>query len=173
MKYVFVCCFVFLFTSCIATMDVQYDETLNVKKYKTYSFYPVIDSNLPETETKQIMQLITFQLFKLNYKKADNPDFYINFFVEENNMYIPKPSEEEPETETPSDDKTKSNTLRLKTVAIDQVMYLDVVDVKNDQLAWSAIIEGSIEEPITEEKMFQYYSEKIEKAFIKFQEVSN
>ncbi|PVW13334.1 hypothetical protein DDV96_13280 [Marixanthomonas spongiae] len=167
-------------------MDVQHNESFDLTSYKTYNFYPTIAANLPEDETKLIMQAVALQLFKKGYDKSDTPDFYVNFFVEEYVSYIPDLSEtksgDAKNNQGAANQKNKKGTygeqqkektilqnMRLKTIAIDQALYLDVVDVKNDQLAWSAIIEGTIEAPVTEERIFQYYSERIEKAFKKFQ----
>ena len=180
MKYV-VICFVVLLTSCVSSLDIQYDENFDLSSYKTYNFYPVIDSNLPEDETKQIMQIIALQLFKQGYQKSRTPDFYINFFSEENTQYVPEFSEEIDTSEnntSPSytvsrKEKVDTNKIRLKTVAIDQLLYLDVVDVKKDQLAWNVILEGSLEDPITEEKLFNYYTEIIESALKEFHETPN
>lgn len=152
-------------------MDVQYDKTIDLGSYKTYNFYPTIDSNLPEEETKRVLQIIALQLYKQGYKKSESPDFYVNFFVDENSSYRPISSEEKKKLNYAASKKKKADTSKiyLKTIAIDQLLYLDIVDVKNDQLAWNVVIDGFIEEPITDERLFQYYSERIEKAFRKFQ----
>ncbi len=154
-------------------MNIQYEENLDLSSYKTYNFYPVIDSKLPEDETKTIMQAVALQLFKQGYKKSETPDFYVNFFVEESTFYKPDISEDNKNYTEARKKKEDTSKVYLKTTAIDQLLYLDIVDVQNDQLAWNVIIEGSIEDPITHEKLFQYYSEKIEKALTKFYETSN
>ena len=151
-------------------MDVQYDKTIDLGGYKTYNFYPTIDSNLTEQETKQIMQILALQLYKHGYKKSRTPDFYVNFFVDENSSYRPISSEEKKKLNYTASKKEKADTSKiyLKTIAIDQLLYLDIVDVKKDQLAWNVVIKGFIEDPITDERLFQYYSERIEKALKKF-----
>lgn len=152
-------------------MEIKYDEEVDLSNYKTYSFYPVIDSKLPEDETKTIMQAVAFQFFKKGYKRSETPDFYVNFFVEESTLYKPEISEDYNYAEARKK-KTDTGKIYLKTTAIDQLLYLDIVDVQNDQLAWNVIIEGSIEDPITQEKLFQYYSKQIEKALNKFHKKS-
>jgi len=171
LKYILTLFLTFLLLSCNTTMDVQYDKTIDISSYKTYSFYPTIDSNLPEEETKRVLQIIALELYKQGYKKSETPDFYVNFFVDENSLYRPISSEEKKKLNYTASKKEKADTSRiyLETIAIDQFLYLDIVDVKNDQLAWNVVIKGSMEEPITDERLFQYYSERIEKAFKKFQ----
>ncbi len=159
--------------SCKSAMDIQYEKNFDLSSYKTYNFYPIIDSKLPEDETKTIMQAVELQLFKQGYKKSETPDFYVNFFVEENTYYTADFSGKKKNYTESKKEKVDSSKVYLRTTAIDQLLYLDIVDVQNDQLAWNVIIEGSIEDPITYEKLFQYYSEKIEKALIKFYETSN
>jgi len=156
-------------------MDIQYEENFDLSSYKTYNFYPVIDSKLPEDETKTIMQAVALQLFKQGYKKSKNPDFYVNFFVEENTYYEPNVSEEKKKGNYKDSRKKKvdTNKVYLKTTAIDQLLYLDIIDVEKDQLAWNVVIEGFVENPITKEKLFHYYSEKIKKALKKFHDTSN
>ncbi len=170
MKYVLSFYMLLVLVSCSTTMDVQYDKAIDLSSYKTYSFYPTIDSNLPEEETKRVLQIIALQLYKQGYKKSKTPDFYVNFFVDENSLYRPISSEEKKKLNYTTSKKEKVDTSKiyLETIAIDQFLYLDIVDVKNDQLAWNVVIKGFMEEPITDERLFQYYSEKIDKAFKKF-----
>ncbi|RFN58691.1 DUF4136 domain-containing protein [Marixanthomonas ophiurae] len=168
MKYVLSFYMLLVLVSCSTTMDVQHDKTIDLSSYKTYSFYPTIDSNLPEEETKRVLQVIALQLYKQGYEKSKTPDFYVNFFVEENSSYRPISSEEKNNYTETRKEKADTNRIYLKTIAIDQLLYLDIVDVKKDQLAWNVVIKGFIEEPITDERLFQYYSERIEKALKKF-----
>ncbi len=156
-------------------MDIQYEENFDLSSYKTYNFYPVIDSKLPEAETKIIMQAVALELFKQGYKTSKNPDFYVNFFVEENTYYEPDISEEMKKESYKKSRKKKKDTseIYLKTTAIDQLLFLDIIDVEKDQLAWNVIIEGFVEDPITKERLFKYYSENITKALKKFHETSN
>ena len=66
--------------SCKSAMDIQYEKNFDLSSYKTYNFYPIIDSKLPEDETKTIMQAVELQLFKQGYRKSETPDFYVKFF---------------------------------------------------------------------------------------------
>jgi hypothetical protein len=173
MRFFLVGMLLFSLMGCGPYMDVQHDTSVAISEYKTYNFYPTLSTNLSKEETIQVMQIISFQLFKYGYQKSDNPDFYVNFFVEENTYAVPifETEDEEENAETGDEGEENENqrrTMDLQLVGLDQTLFLDIVDKTNDQLAWTVTISGYLEETPTERKLYEYYTQIFEKAFKKF-----
>ena len=53
-KYLLLCILVPLLASCGATVAVDYDVSQDFTGYKTYDFYPSIDSGLSQLDEKRI-----------------------------------------------------------------------------------------------------------------------
>ncbi|MCT8338733.1 DUF4136 domain-containing protein [Flavobacteriaceae bacterium TK19130] len=165
MKY-FIGLFLLVSTSsCFAPTSIYYEVNSDVSGFSTYNFYPVLDTNLAEDETKRIMQIIDLELYKADFQKSESPDFYVNFFAEENTTYVPIYNDSIPR---------QNDSITLKTVAVDQLLYLDVVNVEKDELAWTATIEGTLQDTLSEGEVHQYYVGKITEALQSFErEVKN
>ncbi len=71
---------ILLFCSCGSTYVVHdYDEEQDFSIYKTYNFYPEMDSGLSELDQKRLL-LVTEPLMQTKgFTRSETPEIYINF----------------------------------------------------------------------------------------------
>ena len=67
--------------SCGATVAVDYDDSTDFNQYKTYNFYPDIESGLNELDDKRIIKITDSLLQQRGFVRSESPQFYINFFA--------------------------------------------------------------------------------------------
>jgi hypothetical protein len=90
MKYVGTLLVIFLILSCTAPRAVfDYDEKTDFSQYKTYNFYPDIETGLSGLNNKRMFRLTDSIMKARGFRKTATPDFYINietsFFEPEQN----------------------------------------------------------------------------------------
>jgi len=69
--------------SCGATVNYDYDTQTDFSGYKTYDFYPEIDSGLGELDNFRVMKITDSILQTNGFIKSESPDFLVNFYVKE------------------------------------------------------------------------------------------
>jgi len=83
MKYLLLLVFTAILISCGATVNYDYDTQTDFSEYKTYNFYPEIDSSLSELDNVRIVKAIDSILQLRGFTRNQDPDFLINFFAKE------------------------------------------------------------------------------------------
>lgn len=79
MKYYKVLFLVILTGCMVPKVIVDYDETINFEKFKSYNFYEDNGDNLSVFDKKRVTNALESQLEKMGFHLEDTPDFYIYF----------------------------------------------------------------------------------------------
>src|SRR5690625_7322163 len=73
----------FLLVSCGAAVAVDYDSQTDFSQYRSYDFYPDIDSGLNQLDDVRIMRIADSLLQQKGLVRSAQPDIYINFHARE------------------------------------------------------------------------------------------
>lgn len=168
MKYFSIVLIALLFVSCGTSVGVDYDKEANFSQYKTYNFFPSIDSGLNDLDDKRIMQATDSLLQERGFIKSETPQLYINFFAKEqitnsrNTIGIGIGSG------GGNVGVGVSGGIPIGGRVIEQVITMDFIDVSNDDLVWQAVAETELKEkakPVQKRKHFKEVISKILKKY--------
>ena len=157
-----------LFVSCGTSVGVDYDKEVDFSQYKTYNFFPSIDSGLNDLDDKRIMQATDSLLQERGFIKSETPQLYINFFAKEqitnsrNTIGIGVGSG------GGNVGVGVSGGIPIGGRVIEQVITMDFIDVSNDDLVWQAVAETELKEkakPVQKRKHFEEVISKILKKY--------
>lgn len=168
MKYLSVVLITFLFISCGTSVGVDYDKEIDFSQYKSYNFFPTIDSGLNELDDKRIMQVTDSLLQERGFIKSETPQLYINFFAKEritnsrNTIGIGIGSG------GGNVGVGVSGGIPIGGRVIEQVITFDFIDVSNDDLVWQAIAEAELKEKAKPKQKKAHYEEVISKILKKY-----
>ena len=168
MKYFSIVLITLLFVSCGTSVGVDYDKEVDFSQYKTYNFFPTIDSGLNDLDDKRIVQATDSVLQARGFVKSETPQLYINFFAKENL-------------------RSSRNTIGIGVGGgggnvgvgvsggipiggriFEQAITMDFIDVSNDDLIWQAVAETELKEkanPVQKRKHFEEVVSKILKKY--------
>ena len=79
--------FIGLFLMCACSsvrVAYDYDTAVNFSTYRSYNFYPSIESGLNSLDNHRIMTITDSILRFRGWEKSDTPQLYINFYASEN-----------------------------------------------------------------------------------------
>ncbi len=80
MRYLFLLLVLTLCFSCGVTSTTHdFDEHTNFSLYKTYNFYPNMDSGLSELNHKRVLEITDAFMQSKGLLKSETPDIYVNF----------------------------------------------------------------------------------------------
>lgn len=154
----------FFIASCVA-LSVDYDRAVNFSQYKSYDFYPDIESGLNSLDNERIMTLVDSMLNTKGIVQSGSPQLLINFF---SNAYV--------------DDSGSSigiglgknlgieifGEIPIGSDKINQSLTVDFIDAEKDALVWQAVISSEYSISATPQEKEAYYRKLIQKAFKKF-----
>ena len=154
--------------SCGAVVTVDYDEHLDYSKYRSYNFYPTIDSGLSELDNARIVRITDSLLYQRGFIKSETPQLYINFYAHE----IVSRSRNTIGIGVGSSGRNMgvgvSGGIPIGGRVIDQQLTVDFIDVDKDELVWQAVAEGEMKERATPEQKEAYYLSVIQKILKKY-----
>lgn len=157
-----------LVLSCGATVAVDYDESTDFNQYKTYNFYPDIESGLNELDDKRIIKITDSLLQQRGFVRSESPQFYINFFASEflsnsrntigigvggggGNVGV-----------------GVSGGIPIGGRVVNQRLTMDFVDATADDLIWQAVADGELKEKASPAKKEAHYVSVISKILKKY-----
>ncbi|WP_210199075.1 DUF4136 domain-containing protein [Aquimarina sp. U1-2] len=170
MKQLILVLAVILVCSCGTTNVVyDYDEQQDFSKYKTYAFFPDMNSGLSDIDQKRLISVTEAAMNSKGFTRSDIPDIFLNF-------------------ETVFSKQASNNNLGVGlgggggggiNVGVGGnipiggpltylELTLDFVDVKNDALVWQAITRKRFYPNATPEKRRMFFQKVIEKALVKY-----
>ncbi len=79
MKYMTFFMFLFLISCGMTNVIHDYDEQQDFLEYKTYNFFPEMQSGLNELDTKRLLKVADSLLLAKGLVKSNSPDLYVNF----------------------------------------------------------------------------------------------
>ncbi|WP_298512594.1 DUF4136 domain-containing protein [uncultured Kordia sp.] len=168
MKYLGTLCLLLVFVSCSTPKAMfDYDRNTNFAKYKTYNYFPEVETGLSKLNDKRLFRLTDSIMQSRGFIKTATPDFYINI-----------------ETAAFEPDRNAGvgvgvggggrNAGGGVTIGLpinskrNQEVVIDLVDVREDQLFWQAIVEGYFKEEATPKERDAYFKAILLKAFEKY-----
>lgn len=79
MKPIKILLLTFLISACAPIyVTSDFEKGTHFSKYKTYNYYPDLESGLSELDTKRLFYVLGNQLQLQGLSVSENPDFYIN-----------------------------------------------------------------------------------------------
>lgn len=157
-----------LLTACGATVALDYDTTTDFSIYKTYNFYPSIESGLSELDENRITQITDSLLQQKGFEKTETPQLLINFFASE---YI-------------SDSGSSigigiggggrnvgvgvGGDIPIGSKIVNQHFTMDFVDAAKDDLVWQAVVDDDYKVNSTPAMKETYYTALLQKILAKY-----
>lgn len=170
MKSFFYISSVFLLICACSTPRVlyDYDKKVNFESYKTYGFYPEIQTGLSELDNKRLFFQLDSVLQLAGYIKSQTPDFYINITSQEyqgvNNNSVGI-----------GIGGTGRNVgvgisggIPIGGPQINQEIIFDLIDAKNNELFWQASSTSPLRTNLTPLKKEAHFRKIVGKVFKKF-----
>ncbi|THD69904.1 DUF4136 domain-containing protein [Robertkochia marina] len=165
---------VFLLTSCSSVQVVyDYDKEEDYSKYKTYAFYSPMETRLGELDTRRALRAIDQVLQANGFEKAEkveDADFFVNIKSE---MFQEVPANSTVSIGAGGTGNSMGGAISVGVPAsgnpvVKRMIFLDLVNVKQDALFWQARCEVKYEESLSSEKRDEKMYKIIEKAFSEF-----
>jgi hypothetical protein len=166
MKYIKILFALLFLVSCSAPKAFfDYDTQADFTQYKSYNFYPDIETGLEKLDEKRLFRLTDSLMQARGFVRTATPDFYINIetgFFEPNNDGAVGVGV----------GGTGRNVgggisigLPIGSSNHNHEIVFDLVDVREDQLYWQAIVEGYFKEEATPQEREAYFRAVLLKAF--------
>lgn len=169
MKYLPYSILLFMLLGCGPTVNVDFEKQQDFSDFRSFDFYPDIDSGLSELDDKRIMRSIDSVLRFQGINRAADPRFYINFYASEqlsnsrNTLGIGVGGG------GGNVGVGVSGGIPIGGPVIRQQFTIDFVDATGDQsLVWQAVIDAEYKERSSPTQKDQYYYSIIRKALGKF-----
>lgn len=154
--------------SCGATVSVDYDTQADFSQYKSYNFYPTLDSGLNKLDDDRIVQITDSLMQQRGFIKSETPQLYVNFYAHE----IISNSRSTLGVGVGGGGGNVgvgvSGGIPIGGRVIDQELTIDFIDASKDQLVWQAVAAGEIKERATPEQREAYYLSIIQKILKKY-----
>ncbi|MBC9795492.1 DUF4136 domain-containing protein [Sinomicrobium weinanense] len=156
-----------LFVAC-STARIDYDRGADFSAYKTFSFYPEMNSGLNQLDEKRIIAQTEALLRSRGFVRSDNPDMYINIFTRQ--------------YETPYNSSVGigigsggrrggfgiSGGIPIRSNSTTQEITFDLIDAQKDDLFWQGVYEAKIGNNSSPEAREQMYRKVVQKVFGKY-----
>ncbi len=151
-----------LIASCGSAPVFDYDSQTDFTGYKTYAFYPNIQSGLSELDDNRIRQTIDSLLRTKNIRFSETPDILVNFYANEqlvsgNTIGIGVGSG------GGNVGVGMSGGIPIGGKKVEQVFTLDFISKVNDALIWQGVLEASYKERATPEQKKIHYIKLLSK----------
>ncbi|QHI38610.1 hypothetical protein IMCC3317_40040 [Kordia antarctica] len=155
MKYVKMVLIAIVFVSCTAPRVVyDYDKNVNFATYKTYNFFPDIQTGLSELDNKRLFRQTDSILQSRGFVRTATPDFYINI---ETSAFEPNRNSGGVGVGIGSGGGGISVGLPIGSNKLNQQLVFDFIDVRKDELFWQAVAEGYYKENATPQEREAYF----------------
>ena len=168
MKFIYTVLVCALLASCGATVAVDYEKQTDFSVYKTYNYYPSINSGLSELDNKRIIKSTDSLLQTRGFKKSSSPQFYINFFAKEQLSNSRSSIGVGVGSGGRNGGFGISGGIPIGGKSVNQQFTIDFIDVQKDDLFWQAIVDGNYKEKASPLQKEKYYFTIIEKALKKY-----
>lgn len=149
----------------------DYDKTEDYTRFKTYAFFSPMETRLGELDTRRALRAIDQVLQAKGFEKTEEggtPDFYVNVKSE---MFQEMPSGSVGIGMGGAGNNmggAVSVGVPVGSPTVKRMIFLDLVDVKQDALIWQARCEVTYEQSIKAAKRDEKMVKVMEKAFREF-----
>ncbi|UGU16937.1 DUF4136 domain-containing protein [Sinomicrobium kalidii] len=156
-----------LLTAC-STAKIDYDRSTDFSSYRTFNFYPEMNSGLNQLDEKRVIAQTEALLTGRGFVKSDTPDMYINIFTRQYDT----PYRSSVGIGVGSGGRHGgfgiSGGIPIRINSTTQEVTFDLIDAERDELFWQGIYEartGNNSSPGAREQM---YRKVVEKVFAKY-----
>ncbi len=143
----------------------DYDDKVDFRQYRTYNIYPELQTGLSMLDEKRLLEAVDAVMQEQGFSKSTSPDLYLNIFSEQ--------------FQEPTRNRLGvgiSGGSRGLGVGISggvpvggpdryQVLVLDLIDVRVDQLIWQAEVQAKWNASATPEQKRTWFQKAVKKAF--------
>jgi hypothetical protein len=157
-----------LLISCGVTVSIDYDKEADFSKYKSYNFFPTIDSGLNELENKRIISISDSLLQQKGFIKSESPQFLINFYANESIANSRNTIGIGVGSGGGNVGVGVSGGIPIGGRVINQELTIDFIDATKDALFWQAKGDGDFKEKATPMQREAYYASVISKMLQKY-----
>ena len=168
MKYITLILVTMVLLSCGAAVSTDFTEGTDFSKYKTYNYYPDLESGLSQLDDKRIKSALDSLMQARGFAKSSTPDFLINFFARQEL----RDSRSSIGIGVGGGGRNAaggiSGGIPIGGTYINQILTLDFVDTAADNLIWQAVSDGKFREKATPKQKDTYYFTVIEKVLKKY-----
>ena len=168
MKFLSIFIFSIFLISCGAAVSVDYDTQTDFSKYKSYSFYPTLDSGLSELDDSRIIQITDSLMQERGFIKSETPQLYINFYAHERVSRSRNTINVGVGGSGRNVGVGVSGGIPIESKKTNQELTMDFIDIQKDDLVWQAVAEGVIKERSSPEQKEEYYIGVIQKILEKY-----
>lgn len=168
MKYLGMICLLVVCIGCSAPKVVyDYNPRLDFSVYKTYNYYPEMESGLNELDLKRIVRHTDSILQSRGFIRTATPDFYVNVTANavENNQNSAVGVGFGGGGRNSGGGISVGLPVGSKR---NQELVFDLVDVRKDELFWQAVAEGYYRENATPQERSTYFKNVLLKVFEEF-----
>jgi len=158
----------FLLFACGATVAVDYDQKVDFTQYRSYNFYPSIESGLTELDDSRIMKITDSLLQESGFQKSETPQLYINYYAQESVSNSRSTLGIGVGSGGGNVGVGVSGGIPIGGRVINQQLTVDFIDSAQDQMIWQAIAEGEMKERATPQQKEAYYIALLKKMLNSF-----
>lgn len=156
---------VLLMVSCGAPQAVyDYDESVDHSRFQTYAFYPELDSGLSPLDQDRLVASLESGMEKKGINASRQPVLLLNFYVEE----YQKPSRNNMGVGIGGGGGNLgvgvSGNIPLGGPKNFLRLTFDLVDAKNDELIWQAVVDSKFDRNASPEKRRARFDRIVQKA---------
>ena len=150
----------FLLQSCGSSPKFDYDPSTDFAAYKTYNWFPSLDSGLNEFDNKRVMRATDSILQSKGLVKSEFPDLLINFYA--NEVIVP-PNQFGIGIGTGGGNVAVggSTSVPIGGNKLEQTFTMDFVDPAKDELLWQGVWVKKYFESSTPEQKKEHYKKVI------------
>ncbi|MCM5661745.1 DUF4136 domain-containing protein [Galbibacter mesophilus] len=168
LKLITICC-CFLLTACGSVqVAYDYDKKNDFSQYKSYDYYPDIQTGLSQLDEKRLFKSIDSIMETKGYENSSTPDIYINIV----SASRPKPSNSSVGIGIGGTGRNMGGGISVGVPVGGNESYreitIDVIDAANDELVWQAVSEGTVSEQMTPATRNEKLKQVAEKIFSKY-----
>lgn len=154
--------------SCGATVAVDYDTEVDFSQYRTFDFYPDIDSGLSALDNDRIVRITDSLMVDRGFTRSENPDLLINFYAKESIHESGNRMDIGIGRSTRNTGIMIATDIPIGGRVINQRLTIDFVDTQKDALVWQAEADGEMKERSGPKQKESYYLSLIQKVLKKY-----
>ena len=167
-RFYYILIFSFVLSACGATVAVDYDSQTDFSQYRSFNFYPDIDSGLSDLDNQRIVQITDSLMQERGFVRSEQPDLLINFYASESIRNSRNTIGIGVGQSSRHSSIGISGGIPIGGRIINQQLTVDFVDRKKDQLIWQAEAYGELKERATPEQKEKYYVDVLNKILKKY-----
>lgn len=168
MKKRYFAIFLFLVSCSSSKIDYDYDRFLDFNKFKSYNYYPELDSGMNELDDKRLMNQLDSVLQSKGFIKKDNPDLFVNFRATRFEGASPFSVNLGFGSIGRSGGVGVSGGTPVGGASLFEVLFFDIVEANLNELIWQARSEKRIPRETTPLKREHYFLSVVSDVFRKF-----